>query len=188
MNSSKNSRTKKIIAGTVLAATFLPVLAHEAHVHGIAKLDVAVENKKVSLNLDTPLANLVGFEHVPKKEKDRLAMRKAETTLQNAKSLFVMPAAAGCEPVSTKIKSDILEKMNTKHTHAEDKHAHKHDSAHADLEAAYEFTCVHPEQLNMIDVQLFKAFKGFRQIDVQLISPKGQSAQKLTPQETKIQW
>lgn len=178
---------KKTFIATLLATSILPAIAHEAHVHGIAKLDVEVDNQKLSLHLDTPLANLVGFEHAPKKEKDKLALKKAVTALRDAASLFHATPSAECKPVSTTLQSAVIEEMNAKHAHKQAQ-GHEHKDGHADLEAEYAFVCAHPENLHTIDVQLFKAFKGFEQIDVQLISPKGQSAHKLNAKQTKIQW
>jgi len=39
--------------------------SHGAHVHGMARLDLAWEGAQVQIRLETPLANLVGFEHRP---------------------------------------------------------------------------------------------------------------------------
>jgi hypothetical protein len=63
-----------LIIAAAMLFTFAPAMSHEAHVHGIGKLDVAVEGANLSLHLDTPLANLVGFEHTAKSDKDKNAI------------------------------------------------------------------------------------------------------------------
>jgi hypothetical protein len=37
-----------------------------AHVHGLVKLDVAVDAKTLTVQLEAPLDSLVGFEHRPR--------------------------------------------------------------------------------------------------------------------------
>ena len=56
-----------------LAATALPAWAAKAHQHGVARLDVAVEATRVTLYLDTPLDNLLGFERAPRTDAERKA-------------------------------------------------------------------------------------------------------------------
>ena len=48
--------------------------------------------------------------------------------------------------------------------------------------------CRHPEKLNSVTVNLFKVFPGLRQMEVQMVTPKGQKAAKLTPESNVIQW
>ena len=44
-----------------------PLSAHcaPAHVHGVARIDLAVDGDQLTLSLEMPLDNLVGFEHAP---------------------------------------------------------------------------------------------------------------------------
>ena len=56
--------TLALCACGLLGATYAPsVLAqeHAAHVHGDAHLDVALEGDTLSLQLESPLDNLLGF-------------------------------------------------------------------------------------------------------------------------------
>jgi hypothetical protein len=46
-----------------------------AHVHGLVKLGVAVQGPTVSIELDSPLDNLLGFEHRPRTAAERQAAR-----------------------------------------------------------------------------------------------------------------
>lgn len=65
----------------LLSLASLPALAaddahdhhgnHPAHVHGVGKLDVALEGNTLTLHLDTPLVNVVGFEHAASSSKDK---------------------------------------------------------------------------------------------------------------------
>src|SRR5438046_9171683 len=69
---------KRVLFGCATGALLCTALAHEAHVHGVGKLDVAIDGSQVILHLDTPLANLLGFAHAATSTKDREATRPME--------------------------------------------------------------------------------------------------------------
>ncbi|WP_323510129.1 ZrgA family zinc uptake protein, partial [Glaciimonas sp. CA11.2] len=52
-----------VAISALLCLALSPAIAHEAHVHGVGKLDVAIDGAQITLHLDTPLINLLGFEH-----------------------------------------------------------------------------------------------------------------------------
>lgn len=163
------------------AAFQAPALAaaHGPHVHGVGKLDVALDDKTLSLHLDSPLINLLGFEHAASSAPDRQAAQKMAVQLRAADQVFVTTPAAQCRVASVSMSSIALDPalLGEKPSNAK---AADHDG-HADLDADFVFTCAHPEQLRAIDVKLFDLYSGFHSIDVQAVTPKGQSAAKLAP-------
>ena len=58
-------------AFAVLIGNLSIATAHElgAHVHGIATLQVAVDEKTMTLDFSSPLDNLLGFEHITKQRQ-----------------------------------------------------------------------------------------------------------------------
>jgi len=165
-----------ILAVAVFA---FPASAHGpgAHVHGIAKLDVAIEGDTLTLGLESPLDNLLGFEHMPRTDKQKAAVRAMADTLNKPAILFISTPAAQCAPVSTKLESPVLE-------------ATKKDAGdgHADLDGDFVFRCAHPEALKDIEVRMFGAFPHLRQIEVQVAGPRGQTAAQLTPKQPHVSW
>ncbi|MFX6759683.1 DUF2796 domain-containing protein, partial [Acinetobacter baumannii] len=67
---------------------------HPAHVHGVGKLDVALEGNTLTLHLDSPLINLVGFEHAASSGKDKDTVRAAVKNLREVNRMFATDAAA----------------------------------------------------------------------------------------------
>jgi hypothetical protein len=92
---------------------------HEAHVHGIAALNLALEGEEVHIELDSPAANIVGFEHAPSSEADHAALDKAVATLKNGDELFRFNEEAGCRMEKAMVTSELLEEEH--HDHG-DKH------------------------------------------------------------------
>ncbi len=159
----------------------IPAQAHEAHVHGVGKLDVALDGNTLSLHLDSPLVNLIGFEHTASSPKDRQAAQDMAKALRNAGKIFVTSAAAACTVSQVKLVSAAITPTLLGETASAPKAgAHEDHDGHADIDADFVFQCAAPERLQQIDVKLFDAFKGFVSIDVQLVTPKRQAAAKLT--------
>ena len=94
-------------AAAALALLLAPAAllrAGEAHRHGVARLDVAVDGTRVSLALDTPLDNLLGFEHAPRNAAERRAADAAVATLRQAAALFRFDIAAGCRSTAVGLR------------------------------------------------------------------------------------
>ena len=51
---------------------------HKAHVHGVAHLNVALEDNELYIEFISPAANIVGFEHQPKTEKTKRRRKKSD--------------------------------------------------------------------------------------------------------------
>lgn len=62
------------------------------------------------------------------------------------------------------------------------------DQGHADLEAEISFRCARPQALTGLQVGMFKAFPQIRRIDVQIVTSKGQSGARLSPNRTGLTW
>jgi Protein of unknown function (DUF2796) len=146
-----------------------------AHVHGIAVLQIAVDGSTVSLSLESPLENLLGFEHAPRNDAEQVAVRALRERLNKPETLFVPTPAARCAATSVKLASPVFE-------------AQPMNSVHADLDAEFTFTCERPEALRDLEVRLFDGFPATRHIDVQVVAPRGQSAARLDAGRRRISW
>jgi hypothetical protein len=157
----------------------IPSFAHGPgpHVHGVATLTVAVDGNRLTLDLESPLDNLLGFEHLPRTEKEEGAVRDMAQRLNRAESLFVPTPAARCNPVSVKLESPMLQPEKPSAS-----------DGHADLDGEFVFRCERPEDLRDVEVQLFDGFPNMRQIDVQVAASRGQTAAKLSPERRRIAW
>src|SRR5690606_15468836 len=92
---------------SLAAATFIlvsPALAGEAqhrqlgpHVHGQGTLDVAIEGKKIAMELVVPGMDIVGFEHIATTDAQKAAVEKAKAKLTDVLDVFKLPASANCK-------------------------------------------------------------------------------------------
>lgn len=169
----------KTIIIVVLATLPLLAKAHEpgAHVHGIAKLQVAVDGNTLTLDFESPLDSLLNFEHMPRTEKQKAAVRAMAERLNKPGTLFLPTPAARCDPVSVKLESPVLEPVRK-----------PAGDDHADLDAEFVFKCAQPNELRGMEIKLFDAFRNLRRLDVQVAGARGQAASRLTPAQHHISW
>jgi len=161
-----------IAAALFAAAPFLSAQAQQqhAHVHGQLKLDVAVDGPTVVIDMESPLDNIVGFERAPKTDAEKKAVEDAVAVLRAADKLFVVDPAANCKLGPVDLRSGALGLGNPDPAEP---------VGHADLDATFSFNCTNAAAAKFIDVNLFGAFKGLRQIDSQIASAQGQFKRQL---------
>jgi hypothetical protein len=144
-----------------------------AHVHGAVSLDVAVEGKTLSIDLESPLDNLLGFEHKPNTPAQRTAADALLKQMKDPAAWLKPDAAAQCTVAKVEVVSAVLEPGAK-------------DGEHADLDASYAFSCAAPEKLTTLEVGLFDAFKRVQRINAQVVTAGGQSKQSLKRPQNKI--
>jgi hypothetical protein len=188
---------RSIFIAAVFAAS-LPAIAAEEHrelgphEHGTGRLNIAIEGKRVSMELEVPAADIVGFEHEAKTAAQKAAVKKGKTTLEAALNVFKLPAEAKCKLAEAKVA-----------LHAEDEHDHgkagkagkaKHkdgdedESHHSAFHAEYTIDCAAPEKLTGIDFRYFEVFAGARKLDINLVTEKGQSHYEVSREKPQLKF
>ncbi|AGU48769.1 hypothetical protein VAPA_1c16600 [Variovorax paradoxus B4] len=173
----KQIRLRRISSGfafaaALFAAPFLSAQAQQqhAHVHGQLKLDVAIDGPTVVINMESPLDNIVGFERAPKTDAEKKTAEDAIAQLRAADKLFAIDPAANCKLGPVELRSSALGLGSPDPGEP---------AGHADLDATFSFNCTNAAAAKFIDVNLFSAFKGTRQIDSQIASAQGQFKRQL---------
>jgi hypothetical protein len=184
------------LCAMILVSPALSAPAHGPHEHGAARLDLAVEGASVTITLESPLANFLSFEHAPRTERQKEDARALVARLQQADGLFRLSGAAGCRLEKVTLEAEALEEILRESSSpgaargGGDEHA-EHDGEegeHSDLDAEYSFRCARPEVLHELEVALFSVWPGLRELDVRTVTPAGQGAAELTPEQPVIRW
>lgn len=182
-----SSRLRFVVLNVAAVACFAGVAnaqhshrkAH-AHVHGKGTLDIAVEGNRVSLALEAPGMDIVGFEHAAKSAAQKAAVEAAKKKLEQPLDLFKLPAAAKCKLVEAKVtlEDEAPAKGDAKasHNHA----GHKAGDSHNAFRATYALDCEAPAQMSTLDADYFKVFKGADALTINLVSAKGQKSLSVT--------
>lgn len=153
---------------------------HGAHDHGSGTLSLALEGNKLSMELNVPADDIIGFEHVAKTKKQKAALAKAKRTLAEPLGLFALPSEAGC----------TVEKADINYTHDKDaaKHGHDHgaqkakqgEAEHAEFDVDYTLDCKAPARLTSIKFAYFAVFPKTAKLQVNIASAKGQTSLEAT--------
>jgi len=94
-------------AVAALVLGWAPAGARKAHEHGVARTDVGVEAGRITLNLELPLDDLVGFERAARTDAERAAVAAALGTLQAAAKIDRVDAAAGCGAAKVELSAPV---------------------------------------------------------------------------------
>ncbi len=197
-----------LLASTFLIAAYSGVVngsetrQHGAHVHGIANLNVAVDGSNLMIELDSPAANILGFEHAPETEEQAHAVHEVMELLKSGDKLFAFTPKAECTLHDAHVETDMETKDHDDHESHDQHHEHEahdghddhthaekdndHGATHSEFKVSYHFECAQPDRLKSIEVLLFSKFPGFERIDAQVLTGKGQSAAGLTARSFEI--
>jgi len=151
------------------------------HEHGRGTLNIAIEDNRVSMELEVPGMDIVGFEHAAKTGKDKTTLETAKQKLSTPLSLFKLPASAGCRVTDAKVEVETGEhdhgpkedKTDTSKSSEEEHH-------HSEFHNQYSLECTSPAGITTIEFGYFNAFPGAAKLDVNLITPKGQNKYEVT--------
>lgn len=160
------------VPALILYMTAGPVCAQKkplkAHVHGAATLDVASQNRTLSLDLEIPAADVFGFEHTAKSTSEKKTVDNALRTLREKPlELFGVATSLGCKVAKAEVS-----------THAEDHHRA--------VEASYRLECEKPVQGQILKLGLFRTFPQLKSVQVQILSDTDQRGQKVTSAQDEI--
>ena len=186
----------------------------DAHTHGDAELAVVIEKGSVTIELDTPLYNILGFEHAPETQAQKAAALQAELQLTRSSDLFEFNSKANCKNLSQDQNISLFDKAEAdEHSdhddegHDEENHHEDHDDeeghdahhqdeshndeahedeAHNDVLLTYEFKCEHPLKLSHLNVNLFEFFEELSEVDVTFLGPATQKQVTLTRTQRQL--
>jgi hypothetical protein len=194
---------------TVLAPREDPVVSTaqisrsaEAHTHGNAELAVVLEKGRVTVELESPLYNILGFEHAAETPAQKTRVSQAESQLAKAAVLFGFDSDADCKAASTNQTVALFDVSAKKDSHSDHDHHsgddhqgeegepeagnHSNESRHKDIVLRYEYLCENPSALSNVSVNLFEFFENLSEIDVTYLGPSIQKQETLTRNSWKM--
>ena len=161
------------------------------HEHGRGTLNIAIEAGRISMELEAPGVDIVGFEHAAKTARQKAALENAKKQLLAPQSLFKFPRAAGCLVADAKVD---IEREEHEHDQGTEPHAEQHkaeaaaaeEKGHSNFHAEYAFTCNAPTSITAVEFGYFQAFAGAQKLEVNVITPKGQTKFEVSRAKPRI--
>jgi hypothetical protein len=146
-------------------------------VHGVAVLDIAVDGGRLTLEFSSPLDNLVGFERLPRTDKEKALASQTMERLRRPEELFVPTAAARCTRIAAMIDVPVW-----------DAPYKAPKGEHAALTATIEFRCEQPDRMRSLRIMAFDSFPRLKSIDAQVAGGGKQRAARLTGGNRTLVW
>lgn len=163
----------KILAafGFVLAASS----AFAQHSHGVGQLGIVVEQGQLTLLLEIPQHDLVGFERAAKTAREQVTVQATLAKLDQPERLFAPAAAGQCMLAEKNVVAPLLTGGQAA-------------GGHGDVEARYVYRCASPAALNEVKTNVFKEFPRVRSLTVSFAGPQGQKAGRLDGKNPVFAW
>lgn len=178
-----------------------------AHVHGHGTLNIAVEDNRVSMELEAPGMDIVGFEHEAGSDEQKAIVEKAKAELAKPLELFKVPAAAGCKVAQAKVaiesghehgdddhdedhddhaKGEDHDDDHDHEEHADADHDHDHEHHHSAFNVTYALDCAKPSSLSAITFDYFKQFAGAQSLTVNVVTAKAQNSYEVNRDKPEL--
>ena len=173
---NKPIKTTILVVGLLLGSSKL--IAGEAHEHGTADLQMALEVEQLQIVFKSPAMNLLGFEHAPQSDEEKQVFAAVAEQLKSPSALI---APAGCDLVSMDV--DMPEGAEDDHDeHGDEEHEHHH----ADISASYVYQCSESAPHITVTLGLMQTYPSMQHLRVAWVSDQSQGGMTLTPEDD--QW
>lgn len=157
----------------------------KAHLHGFAELTLALVGNSLEINLESPAANIVGFEHKATSKEQIQALENAKSALESAKQLFTF-FGSKCAPKHAHADMSALIQQDEHHHddhheeghHGEEKHE-AHEEGHSEIKAIYSFECQQGNKLDTVSVNLIQLFPSIEKLNVMWLTDNFQGSVEL---------
>jgi len=149
----------------------------EAHQHGLAELFLAIEGDKIVVGLESPAANIVGFEHVASTPEQTVLVNKARGKLESPNKLFsFLGTHCELEKLETDV-SAVLGHEGGEHDHSD--HGKSRHETHSEVSANYQFHCEEGSRLRAITLNFFEYFSGIEILRAVWVTDSNQGSAEL---------
>jgi hypothetical protein len=110
--------------------------AQSTHVHGQGQVGMAIDQNLISMTLESPGADIVGFEHEARTAEEKTAVIEALKQLSDPMFVIQLPANASCKVVqaSSEVTSENGDEGHADHEDHEEHADHDDHEDHEDHE------------------------------------------------------
>ena len=141
----------------------------EAHVHGVAEINIAVEGSKADIEFRSPAESVIGFEHEAKSESDKKKREAALRTLQNKMNQMVLfDPKLSCK--FSEPKTTVVEAKEERSKEQSGK-----TGEHREVRATSSVRCDKPLAGSRVTFGVTKVFPEIYEVKVQVLSDTKQS-------------
>jgi len=155
----------------------------EAHQHGQATLDIVLEGKVVTVEMEIPALILLGFEHAPATAQELALVEQLRLQLAQPDKLLEF-AGLACSADNSTDYFSLGEHDHAGEAHEVETHEEPGHEEHADIHLRYVLACEGPP--SAARVVAFTEYPALEAVQVQWISDNGQGGGVLRPASPRI--
>ena len=164
---------------TILLSTPTIAETHKAHVHGLAKVALAIETPTTAnIDLDVAGDSIMGFEHPATTAKDKKTMEDSFNKLKTgAASVIKFDPVLKCVITAKEVgleKEEAPKGTPTEH------------GQHADVNASYTVKCEKPLSGSKIQVGLIALFPKVKSANLEILTATGQIQQNVKGEHDSV--
>ncbi|MBT7110173.1 MAG: DUF2796 domain-containing protein [Proteobacteria bacterium] len=152
--------------------------AQSTHVHGQGQVSMAIDQNLLSMTLESPGADIIGFEHEARTAEEKAAVREALKQLSDPMFVIQLPESASCKVIqaSSEVASENGDEGHADHEEHEEHadHDEHEDEAHGSFIAEYQLACANIAVIDFIKFVYFDHFRNAQSLMVVLIDKNGQ--------------
>jgi hypothetical protein len=147
----------------------------EAHVHGVAEINIVVEGKRVVVELHTPAEGLMGFEHEARTDAEKKKRDAAMKVINDRfNELIVFDRKSGCKLLS--VKAEIVRGTDQERKDKTQKPQHREASGeHSEVQAVYRIECERSPVGTKVTFGVSKIFPDIHELKVQVLTDTKQT-------------
>ena len=150
-----------------------------AHEHGIARLGLAVDGTRVTVDLQLPAESVFGFEHAPRSAQERATAAEALDRLRSgAVRLLAFPEGTSCALDSAEVQAP--EGVEGDHA-GEDQQPHEEEGIeHEDVRLLASLNCTR-EPIGEASLRFADLLPAVVQVDLAVFTATGEAAGRVAP-------
>jgi Protein of unknown function (DUF2796) len=158
---------------------------HRAHEHGKVTLNVALDGPTLTVELDAPAINVVGFEHAPRTADEKTAAQRATQLVRSGRALLGFPPAADCRFQHTDFTEPDWETPEQSAAEAAGKDTEGEE--HADYDATFTYKCGNPTALAWLEPWVLAKLLNVTELRINLATTTGQRSESVTSARQRVQ-
>lgn len=169
---------KVVVVGLTIGVSCVVAVAaekrrFEAHVHGVAEINIAVEGSKADVEFRAPADSVMGFEHEAKSDSDKKKRDAALRTVQTKMSQMVLfDPKLGCQ--FSGAKTEVVEEKEDQ-TKAQSGKGEQKSGEHREVHGTFSIACDKPLAGSRVRFGVSKVFPEIQDIKVQVVGDSGQA-------------
>ncbi len=160
-----------------------------AHTHGEGQITLIYHEGRLQIELQSPAANMLGFEHRPTTEQQWQALEQLSLTLNQPQRLVTLPPACKVTNVTVELpyERSVSDEKHDDHHHAPSDTSHSYNTHHRDIHTRYTWLCSTP-LMPTIRFNHFEIYAGFDKISVEWIVNGAQGITHLHKNKSSLEF